>query len=155
MRSHTVIDKLPIPQFRVEVSHSKACGIDFIELFSMGSVCSLHMTIQFRAFRRQYKEKYTPFSTGRFKLGIKLTSSVYLDCPDRKGCPIPKGTEELLCSFCSSAASYLYNIPFRDYIPCCKLFEDYPGKDQGYRSPQGLRDKPPHILWAFLLHRVF
>jgi len=41
MRSHTVIDKLPIPQFRVEVSHSKACGIDFIELFSMGSVCSL------------------------------------------------------------------------------------------------------------------
>ena len=53
--------------------------IDLIVLFSVGSVGSLYISVEFRTSRWKDKELYTSFLACLFELGHELRTTVYLN----------------------------------------------------------------------------
>jgi hypothetical protein len=74
VRADCIAGQVPLFQllimFRLLINDT----FDFIELFSMCSIRSLRIDLQFRTLRRDDKERRTAFQTGRFDVFFELES---------------------------------------------------------------------------------
>jgi hypothetical protein len=129
VRPDIVVGILVLLELTIMFLNMKVDIIDFIELLSVGSIGSLHMSIELRRMRRKLKKENPLSLAGLLKLIFKLWAAIDLDGLDWKRKFLAKIMKKVCCGRACLPPVGLQSIKPEDHIPCTELKADFIGTE--------------------------
>src|SRR5260221_13565170 len=111
MRTHGIVDLLPVAEFAIELFHLQRAESDLVELLGVSAVGAFDGAVEFGRTGRKHEQVQAALLTGGFELGGELASAVDLQSANGKGHAVQQGVEELGGSEGGSASVGLNHVP--------------------------------------------
>jgi hypothetical protein len=125
VRSHAVVDLLPVSKLVVQRGQAWFLVGQFVEFLVMRAIRALHMAVQFWGPWQQNEQGNLFLLAGLLELCGEFTSAIHLQGGDREGHALGEHLKEACRRQRSRAMMRLYNVPPGNHISCAEVFQNY------------------------------